>query len=254
MVHTAARVHVMRETASDPLAEFRRINVEGTAQLALQAAISGVRRMVFISSVKVNGEATQPGHPFQADDAPEPKDAYGVSKLEAEQRLREISARTGLEVVILRPPLIYGPGVRANFRAMMRWVSKGIPLPLGAVRNLRSLVALDNFVDLITHCLHHQAAAGRTFLVSDGEDLSTTELLRRLGDALGKPARLMPVPVAWLEFSAALTGRKDIAQRLCGNLQVDIGKTRQILGWDPPVSVREGLRRTAQGFLRETSG
>lgn len=254
VVHTAARVHFMRETARDPLTEFRRVNVEGTAQLARQAAAAGVRRMVFISSVKVNGEATQPGHPFHADDAPAPSDSYGVSKLEAEQRLREISARTGLEVVILRPPLIYGPGVRANFRTMMRWVSKGIPLPLGAVRNVRSLVALENFVDLIALCLHHHAAAGQTFLVSDGEDLSTAELLRRLGNALGKPARLMPVPMALLELGAALAGRKDIAQRVCSSLQVDISKTRQLLGWEPPITVDDGLRKTAQGFLHETSG
>ena len=246
VVHAAARVHVMADTAADPLEAFRRVNVQGTLNLAAQAAAAGVRRFVFISSVKVNGEATPPGRPFRADDAPAPLDAYGISKMEAEQGLRRIAARTGMEVVIIRPPLVYGPGVRANFAAMMRWLRRGVPLPLGAIDNRRSLVALDNLVDLILACLTHPAAANQTFLVSDGEDVSTTELLRRMGRALQRPARLVPVPAAWLQRAAGLLGKGDIAQRLCGSLQVDIEKTRQLLDWQPPLTLEQGLRKTAE--------
>ena len=246
VVHLAARVHVMADTAANPLDEFRRINVQGTLNLARQAAAAGVNRFVFISSVKVNGEATLPGQPFAADDAPAPLDAYGISKMEAEQGLREIAFQTGMEVVIIRPPLVYGPGVKANFAAMMRWLRRGIPLPLGAIHNQRSLVALDNLVDLIVTCLTHPAAANQTFLVSDGEDVSTTELLRRMGQAMGRPARLIPVPASWLKLAAAMVGKPDVAQRLCGSLQVDIEKTRRLLGWTPPLSLDEGLRRAAR--------
>lgn len=253
VVHAAARVHVMQDAATDPLQEFRRVNVQGTLQLARQAAAAGVRRFVFISSIKVNGEATQAGHPFTADDAPAPLDAYGISKMEAEQGLRELAAQTGMELVIIRPPLVYGPGVKANFQAMMRWLARGMPLPLGAIHNQRSLVALDNLVDLIVTCINHPAAANQTFLVSDGEDLSTSQLLRRMGQALGKPARLIPVPPALLKLGAASVGKPAVAQRLCGSLQVDISKTRQLLGWSPPVSVDEGLKKTAEGYLREAS-
>jgi UDP-glucose 4-epimerase len=253
VVHLAARVHVMADTAANPLAEFRRVNVQGTLNLARQAAAAGVRRFVFVSSIKVNGEATQLGRPFTADDAPAPLDAYGVSKMEAEQGLREIARQTGMEVVIIRPPLVYGLGVKANFSAMMRWLKRGVPLPLGAIHNQRSLVALDNLVDLIVTCLTHPAAANQTFLVSDGEDVSTTELLHRMGQALGKPARLLPVPASWLKLAAVLVGKPDVAQRLCGSLQVDISKTRELLGWNPPVSLDEGLRRAAAGMDRRAS-
>ena len=248
VVHTAARVHVMQEAVADPLAEFRRVNVAGALNLARQAAAADVRRFVFVSSIKVNGEATQLGAPFTADDAPAPLDAYGVSKVEAEQGLREIARQTGMEVVIIRPPLVYGPGVKANFAAMMRWLRRGVPLPLGAIHNQRSLVALDNLVDLIVTCLTHPAAANQTFLVSDGEDVSTTDLLRRMGQALGRPARLIPVPVSWLKLAAAMVGKPDVAQRLCGSLQVDISKTRRLLGWTPPLSLDEGLRKAAEGI------
>ncbi|MTI93171.1 NAD-dependent epimerase/dehydratase family protein [Stutzerimonas stutzeri] len=183
VVHCAARVHVMRETDADPLAAFRAVNVQGTLRLAESAAAAGVRRFIFLSSVKVHGEASGE-RPFRASDPPAPADAYGLSKLEAEQGLRELSARTGMELVIIRPPLVYGPGVKANFRSMMRWLARGVPLPLGAIHNRRSLVALDNLVDLIRSCITHPQAAGQIFLVSDGEDLSTSELLRRLGRAL----------------------------------------------------------------------
>ena len=248
VVHAAARVHVMQDAALDALTEYRRVNVQGTLNLARQAAATGVKRFIFLSSVKVNGEATQPGQFFTADDAPSPQDPYGISKMEAVEGLREIAARTGMEVVIIRPPLVYGPGVKANFQAMTRWLVRGAPLPFAAItHNRRSLVALDNLVDLIVTCIHHPAAANQTFLVSDGEDLSTTDLLRRMGHALGKPARLLPVPPALLKLEATLLGKPEMAQRLCGSLQVDISKTRQLLGWSPPVSVDEGLRRAAMG-------
>jgi len=250
VVHCAARVHVMNEDAGDPLAEFRRVNVDGTLRLARQAAEAGVRRFVFVSSIKVNGEHSQPGHPFTADEIPAPGDPYGVSKCEAEAGLRALSQETGMEVVIIRPPLVYGPGVKANFLAMMRWLQRGVPLPLGGVTaNRRSLVFLDNLVDLIVTCIDHPAAANQTFLVSDDEDLSTAALLRRMAAALGRPARLIPVPAGLIVFGAKLIGRPGIAQRLCGSLQVDIGKTKALLGWSPPISVDEGLRRTAEHWI-----
>lgn len=254
VIHAAARVHVMQDGAIDPLAEYRRVNVQGTLQLARQAASSGVKRFLFISSVKVNGEATQPGEPFTADDTPAPQDPYGISKMEAEQGLWEIAAQTGMELVVIRPPLVYGPGVRANFGAMMHWLARGVPLPLGAVtHNRRSLIALDNLVDLIVTCITHPAAANQTFLVSDGEDLSTSDLLRRMGLALGKPARLMPFPPVILKMGAAMLGKPELIQRLCGSLQVDISKTRQMLGWAPPLSVNNGLIKAAEGYWREAS-
>ena len=249
VVHCAARVHVMSDTAADPLAEFRQVNVQGTLNLARQAAAVGARRFVFVSSIKVNGEATQLGRPFTADDAPAPLDAYGVSKMEAEQGLRELSAQTGMEVVIIRPPLVYGPDVKANFAAMMRWLRRGIPLPLGAIHNQRSQVALDNLVDLIVTCLSHPAADNQTFLVSDGEDVSTTELLQRMGQAMNRPARLIPVPAGLLMQAAALLGKRDVAQRLCCSLQLDIEKTRQLLNWNPPLTLDQGLKKAAEGFV-----
>ena len=253
VVHAAARVHVMRDTAVNPLDEFRRINVAGTLNLARQAADTGVGRFVFLSSIKVNGEETPVGKPFRADDIPAPVDAYSISKWEAEQGLMAVARETSMEVVCIRPPLVYGPGVKANFLSMMRWLNKGIPLPLGAIHNKRGFVALDNLVDLIVTCLDHPAAANQIFLAGDGEDLSTTELLQRMASALGRPARLLPVPAWLLEVGAAMVGKRDVAQRLLGSLQVDISKTRELLGWTPPVSVDEGLRKTAEHFL-ETQG
>jgi UDP-glucose 4-epimerase len=243
VVHSAARVHVMADKSADPLAEFRRVNVDGTLNLARQAAVAGVRRFVFVSSVKVNGEATLQGQAFTERDAPAPQDPYGQSKHEAELSLRQLAADTGMEVVIIRPPLVYGPGVKANFAALMRAVQRGWPLPLGVVHNQRSLVALDNLVDLIVTCLHHPAAANETFLASDGQDLSTAELVRGMARAAGVPARLWPVPVWALQAAAGALGKGAAVQRLCGNLQVDISKARSLLGWVPPVTVAEGLRR-----------
>ena len=252
VVHLAARVHVMRDTSADPLAEFRRINVEATLRLARQAVEAGVRRFVYISSIKVNGELTPAGRPFRADDHPAPADPYGFSKHEAETALRQLATDSALQLVVVRPTLVYGPGVRANFRSMMGLLRRGLPLPLGAIDNRRSLVGIDNLCDLIATCTQHPAAAGQTFLASDGEDVSTTELLRRLGAALGRPARLLPVPASLLRAALAALGKRDIGRRLCSSLQVDIAATRAVLGWSPPVPLDEGLRRAAQAFLAET--
>ena len=248
VVHLAARVHLMTDTAADPLLEFRRVNVDGTLKLARQAMEIGIRRFIFISSIKVNGEFTRFGQKFTVDDHPAPQDAYAISKYEAELGLRELAENTGMEVVILRPPLLYGPGVKANFLVMMQWLARGIPLPFGAIHNKRSLLALDNLVDLIVTCLDHPAAVNQTFLVGDGDDLSTTELLRRMALALGKPARLVPVPPWILQFIATLLGKKALMQRLCGSLLIDISKTKEVLGWEPPITVDEGLRRTIVGM------
>ncbi len=249
VIHLAARVHLMQDFSADRLAEFRHINVESTLNLARQAAHSGVRRFIFVSSIKVNGEETISSRSYASDDTPSPADPYGISKHEAEIGLKKIGEETGLEIVIIRPVLVYGSGVKANFLSMMRWLNKGIPLPFGAIHNKRSLVALDNLVDLIVTCIDHPAAANQTFLVSDDDDMSTTELLQRMATALGKPARLLPVPSGLLKAGAALLGKKDVAQRLLGSLQVDISKTKEVLGWVPPVSVDEALKKTAEDFL-----
>lgn len=243
VIHAAARAHIMKDEVPDPLVEYRRVNVDGTLSLARQAAAVGVKRFIFISSIKVNGEQTPLGQPFTADDTPAPEDAYGMSKREAEQGLQQLASETGMEVVIIRPPLVYGPGVKGNFASMIKLVAKGLPLPLGAIHNQRSLVAVDNLVDLIITCIDHPAAANQVFLAGDGQDLSTTELLRGVALAMGKPARLIPVPSSLLMLAATLLGKKAVAQRLLGSLQVDISKARNLLGWEPPVSVEEGLKR-----------
>lgn len=250
LIHCAARTHFTHEPPLEALAAYRSINVDGTLNLALQAAKSGVRRFVFLSSVKVNGESTRPGCPYRADDLPAPQDAYGISKMEAEQGLFKIARETGMEVVVIRPPLVYGPGVKGNFAAMARWLSRGVPLPLGAVvDNRRSLLALDNLVDLVRTCIHHPVAANQIFMASDGEDLSTSDLLRRLGLAMGRRANLLPVPLKLLELGAKLLGKPHIYQRLCGSLQVDISKTRDLLGWSPVVCLDDGLKRAIGGQL-----
>ena len=248
IVHLAARVHVMKETVADPLTAFRQVNVDGTLNLALQAAKAGVRRFIYLSSVKVNGELTAPGRPFKESDIANPQDAYGLSKLEAEQGLLLIAQETGMEVVIIRAPLVYGQGVKANFASMMRAVKRGLPLPLGAIHNNRSFVYVGNLVDLIATCIQHPAAANQVFLVSDGCDLSTTKLLKACATALGVKSRLWNVPESLIESLAALVGKREVAQRLCGNLQVDISKARALLGWTPPFSVADGLKATALGL------
>jgi|TARA_R100001460_G_scaffold78296_4_gene119320 nucleoside-diphosphate-sugar epimerase len=246
VIHAAARAHIMKDEVPDPLAEYRKVNVEGTLNLARQAAKAGVTRFIYISSIKVNGEQTFSGKPFTADDVPAPEGSYGISKLEAENGMREIASDTGMEVVIIRPPLVYGPGVKGNFASMIKLIEKGLPLPLGAIHNKRSLVALDNLVDLIVTCIDHPAAANQTFLAGDGQDISTTELLQGVGQAMGKPARLIPVPAGMLILGASLLGKRAVAKRLLGSLQVDISKNRDMLGWQPPVSVEEGMARAVK--------
>lgn len=243
VIHTAARAHIMKDEVVDSLAEYRRVNVDCTLNLASQAAALGVKRFIFISSIKVNGEQTIIGKPFTAEDSPAPEDAYGLSKFEAEEGLLKLADETGMEVVIIRPPLVYGPRVKGNFSSMIRLVEKGLPLPLGAVHNKRTLVALDNLVDLIITCINHPAAANQVFLAGDGQDLSTTELFRGVALAMGKPSRLLPVPAGLLKLAAVLLGKKSLADRLLGTLQVDISKTRFLLGWQPSLTVEEGLRR-----------
>ena len=249
VVHCAARVHVRKDRAADPLEVFRRVNTEGTLNLASQAAMAGVKRFVFVSTLKVNGEATLPGRAFSADDVPAPQDPYGVSKHEAEVGLRKLAQVTGLEVVIVRPPLVYGPEVKGNFATLLRVLALGLPLPLGAIHNSRSFAAIDNLVDLLVICLKHPAAAGQTFLVSDGEDVSTTELLIRTALAMRKRAFLLPVPASVLKLIADSLGKSAVAQRICGSLQVDISKTCALLGWNPVITLDEGLRRAVQEIV-----
>jgi nucleoside-diphosphate-sugar epimerase len=247
VLHLAARVHVMAETSVDPLYEFRRINVQGTLNLARHAVVAGVKRFIFVSSIGVNGEETY-GDPFTDKSKTRPHSPYATSKYEAELALKILTAETGMELVIIRPPLIYGANAPGNFGSLLRWLSSGVPLPLGAINNMRSFIALDNLIDLIIVCLTHPDAANETFLVSDGEDVSTTELLRRMGSAMGKPARLIPIPVSMLKLAASIIGKSDVAQRLCGSLQVDINKTRQVLGWTPPLTLDQGLKRAVENF------
>ena len=242
VVHLAARVHVMNDRAQDPLALYRATNTEATLNLARQAAQAGVRRFVFISTIKVNGE----GHDaaYRETDVPAPEDAYAISKWEAEQGLRQIAADTGLEVVILRPPLVYGPGVKANFLRLLRTVARGWPLPLGAIRNRRSLLYLGNFVHAIRLCVEHPAAAGQTFLLDDGEAVSTPDLVRAVARAMRRPAHLLAVPVKVLEFAGTLLGKRAAVARLAGSLWVDSSLIRSRLGWTPPYSMEAGLAAT----------
>lgn len=248
VIHCAARAHVMKDETSNLLEEYRRVNVEGTLALAEQALNAGVRRFVYISSIKVNGEHIASDMPFRADDIPAPEDAYGVSKFEAEQGLIALARNTSMEVVIIRPPLVYGPGVKGNFASMVRWVHKGIPLPLGAVCNKRSLVALENLVDFINLCADPERsprAANEVFLISDGEDVSTTELLRKVANAYHVTQRLLPIPVSWMQIVARFLGKGDVVDRLLGSLVVDNSKARELLGWKPVVSMDEQLRKMA---------
>jgi len=249
VIHTAARVHIMDDDSTDPLAAFRQVNVEGTLNLARQAAEKGVRRFIFVSSVKVNGEMTAEDHPFKPDGSFIPTDPYGLSKYEAEQGLLELAKQTRMEVVIVRPPLVYGPGVKANFAAMINLVSKGLPLPFGAIHNQRSLVALDNLVSFIIHCIDHPKAANEIFLISDGVDVSTTVLIKKVAKAFDKKAWLLPIPVSWMTFVAKLVGKTDVTERLFGSLQVDSSKARDLLGWKPVVTMDEQLKKIAENYL-----
>ena len=250
VVHAAARVHVMVDREQDPLAAFRAVNVEGTRALLEAATQAGVRRFVLVSSIKVNGEVTLPGKPFSERDVENPQDAYAQSKWEAEQLVQSFCEQHGMEWVVVRPPLVYGPGVRANLRRMMQALARGLPLPLGSLHNLRSLVALENLVDCLTWCVSHPAAANQRFLLSDGRDLSVTELSRTLAAALGSRSWLIPLPGTWLDVGLRLMGRAAAAQRLCGELRVDSGKARELLDWQAPKGVDEALIETVQDFVR----
>ncbi len=249
VIHLAARVHVMRDTVADALGEFRRVNVRASRRLAEAAVAAGVQRFVFVSSIKVNGEATAIDRPFRSADAARPQDPYGMSKHEAETELRAIAAASGMELTIVRPVLVYGPGVGANFERMMSWLHRGNPLPFGSIDNLRSLLALDNLCDLLITCTRHPAATGQVFLASDQEDVSTPDLLRRLGTALGKPARLFGMPEGALRWLFRSLGQAEAGYRLCGSLRVDGTPLRDLLGWQPPITLDEGLRRASVAFL-----
>lgn len=243
VIHSAARVHMMTDDSNDPLELYREVNTYGTLNLARQAVRVGVKRFIFVSSVKVNGEATVQGQAFRHDDIPSPSDAYGISKAEAEAGLLALAKETRMEVVIVRPPLVYGPGVKANFAAMFNLAKKNLPLPLGAIDNLRSLVAIDNLADLIQTCIRHPKAANQIFLVSDDFDVSTTTLLKTMILACNKTPRLLPVPMHWIQSLAKMAGKSAIADRLCGSLQLDIQHTKNTLDWSPPISFEEGIKR-----------
>ena len=244
VVHLAARVHVMKENVADPLAAFRSVNTDGTLNLARQAVEAGVKRFVYLSSIKVNGEQTG-SIPFSETDHAAPQEPYAQSKYEAEQHLLDLSKQTGLEIVIIRPPLVYGPGVKGNFSTMMSWIAKGIPLPFGAINNKRSLLALDNLVSFIDCCIMHPVAANEIFLISDGEDVSTTELLQKVAKAMGLKITLVPVPVSWMRFTAKLLGKQAVADRLFASLQVDSTKAQKLLGWQPVISMNGQLKKMA---------
>lgn len=251
VIHLAARVHVMNESENDALSAYRLVNVQNTVVLANAAVAAGVKRFIYLSSVKVNGEETFPGKPFTADDLPLPQDPYGVSKLEAETALLEFGKASGMELVIIRPPLVYGPGVGANFAAMMRVVSSGIPLPLGAIENQRSMVAIGNLVDLILLCTQHPLAPGKVFLASDDQDISLSNLLRKLIAIMKSHTLLIPIPVPLIRFIAQVLGRRNVAQRLCGSLQVDIQKTKDLLGWRPPFTLDQSLQKTVRWYEKK---
>ncbi|TPH17047.1 UDP-glucose 4-epimerase family protein [Litorilituus lipolyticus] len=250
VIHCAARVHVMNDNSSNPLESFREINTYGTLNLAQQAADAGIKRFIFISTIKVNGEFTELGKPFKPNDNYITSDPYGLSKYEAEVGLRKIAQKTGMEVVIIRPPLVYGVGVKANFASLLKLTVKGIPLPLGGIKqNKRSLVAIENLVDLIETCIDHPKAANQIFLVSDDDDISTTHLLKSMAEALNVSSKLIPIPASWITIVANLVGKPAISQRLCGSLQVDISQTKSLLGWKPPFSHSHCMKKIADNFL-----
>ncbi|MBP3060767.1 Nucleoside-diphosphate-sugar epimerase [Ectopseudomonas chengduensis] len=249
VVHSAARAHIMRDEVADPLAEYRKVNVEGTLNLAKQAVAAGVKRFVYISSIKVNGESTTRLPAFIEADAAKPEDPYGVSKCEAEEGLRLLAQETGLEVVIIRPPLVYGPGVKANFLSLVKLSASGLPLPFGSVKNKRSMVYVGNLVSFIIRCIQHPAAANQTFLVSDGEDVSLRNLVTYIRLCLGRSPRLLPVPVGLFKLAGVLTGKRGMVDRLVGDLQVDSSKARSLLGWVPPYTVEQGIAATVADFM-----
>jgi nucleoside-diphosphate-sugar epimerase len=253
IIHTIARVHIMDDKSSSTIQSYMYINADATLNLARQAAEAGIKRFVFLSSIKVNGEQTLLGRPFTPNDINIPDDPYGLSKYQAEKGLLKIAEETGMEVVIIRPPLVYGPGVKANFASMMSWLKKGIPLPFGAINNKRSLIALDNLVDFIIHCIEHPKAANEVFLISDGDDVSTTELLKRTAAAMNTKAFLLPIPESWMRFFAKILGKQDLADRLLGSLQVDSSKAFDLLDWKPVTTMDEQLKKTVEATVNEKS-
>jgi nucleoside-diphosphate-sugar epimerase len=248
VVHLASRVHVMSDGASNPLEEYRRTNVDGTKAVAYAAVEQGVRRLIFVSTAKVNGESTFGGR-FSEDDLPDPQDPYAISKWESEEALRSIAAKTGLEVVIVRPPLVYGPEVRANFLRLMHMVARGLPLPLPETNNRRSLIGVENLADCLVSCVAHPGAANRTFMVSDGQDVSTRDLVFRLAPLLGRNARFVPVPKIILRLAARIAGKRSEINRLLGSFEINSSKVRRTLGWEPPVTLSYGLEATARWYL-----
>lgn len=252
VVHLAARVHVMNDVARDPLEEYRNANTLATIHLAQEAAKAGVKRFIYLSSIKVNGEETTSGKSYSEDSTPAPIDPYGVSKWEAELGLEKVCAQTGMEFVIIRPPLVYGPGVKANFQKLMGLVAKGLPLPLGAVHNQRSMLALDNLVSFIAEATTNPLAANQRFLLSDGQDVSTSQLLKLLAKGMGKSIWLLPVPVFILRAATQVLGASAAADRLLGSLQIDSSKARQLLQWEPPLSAEEGITIAAKAYLKNS--
>ncbi|BBB25226.1 UDP-glucose 4-epimerase family protein [Amphritea japonica] len=250
-IHCAARVHVMNESSINPLDEFRKVNVYGTLALAQQAAASGIKRFIFISSIKVNGESTSHIPAFNERSALVPEDPYSLSKKEAEDGLQKISRDTGMEVVILRPPLVYGPGVKANFYNLLKLANTGLPLPFGVVHNLRSMIYVGNLVDFILRCIDHPAAANETFLLSDRRDMSLAELLILLRKTMGRPTRLVPVPICVFRIAGFITGKGAYIDRLVGSLQIDGTKSQELLDWQPPFTVEQGIKATTDYFLKD---
>lgn len=241
----------MRDEVADPLAEYRRVNVDGTMNLARQALAAGVKRFIYISSIKVNGESTSGGFPFSELNDPLPEDQYGLSKHEAEQQLRQLALNTGMEFVIIRPPLVYGPGVKANFLTLLKLAATGLPLPFGLVNNQRSMIYVENLVDFIIHCAHHPAAANQTFLISDGEDVSLRSLISHIRLAMKRPLRLFPVPVFLFKWAGVLTSKLGVVDRLVGDLQVDSSKAMALLSWAPPFTVKQGIAATVADFMNK---
>ena len=254
VIHCAARVHVMNEVDEDPLEAFREVNVRGTLQLAQAAAKSGVKRFIFVSSIKVNGESTTGSLPYQSSDTPNPEDPYGISKAEAEEGLKKLAEKTGMDVVIIRPPLVYGPGVKANFAAMLKLASTGVPLPFGCIKNnQRSMVYVENLISLVIECINNINAANQTFLISDDDDLSTKAFVQGLSKALGKSSFMLPVPYTVFSLAGKVLGKSAIIDRLCGSLQVDINHTKNTLNWQPPYSVEQGFAVTAKAYKTKVS-
>jgi nucleoside-diphosphate-sugar epimerase len=250
VIHCAARAHIMRENKNDCLQLYREVNVYDTLNLAKQAAIHGVRRFIFLSSIKVNGERTLTSNSFKHDDIPKPEDPYGISKFEAEEALRSLSNKTGMELVIIRAPLVYGEEVKGNFLRLLNLCNKDIPLPFANINNTRSMVYIDNFVDLIECCIDHPKAAGEIFLVSDEQDISTTELIKKIKKFMNKPERLFPLPLFFFKLLGTLIGKSSEVNRLLGSLKIDISHARNVLGWKPIINLEEGLKKTVNWYLK----